>query len=252
MPSPATVLLYHDVTDAPRPQDAAWTVAPAVFAAHVRALADSGAPALAVAEIAEHLRTRRAFAPRSFAVTFDDGYASQAESAAVLAAAGIPCTVYMTADFVGRRGYLDAAALRALADIPGVAIGAHGTSHAHLDVLTPPHMRADIDHSARVLEQHIGRAVDAFAYPHGSFDRRVRAHLAAGGWRSGAAVKNARTHEGDDPYAFARVSVVPSVTSAQVLALLDGHGAPLAWTRERLRTTVYRQVRRVRHRIEHR
>ncbi len=244
----ASVLLYHDVSDAPRPGDEAWTITPSAFADQVRALAASGAPVLSIREIADHLCDRTAFAPRTFAVTFDDGYLGQVDAAAELATAGIPCAVYVTADFIGRPGYVDSVALAALAAIPGVTVGAHGTGHHHLDVLARPAMRADIDHSASVLAGHLGRTVDAFAYPHGSVDRTVRAHLASGPWHSAAAVKNARTHPLDDPYAFARITIAPRTTTADVLALLDGNGAPLAWTRERPRTTAYRQVRRIRHR----
>ncbi len=252
MSSFATVLLYHDISDAARPGDEAWTVTPAAFADQVRALAACGAPALTVSAVADHLRDGQPFAPRSFAVTFDDGHRSQVDAAAALAEAGIPCAVYVTAGFIGQPGYVDATDLAALSGIPGVTVGAHGTTHHHLDVLDHAAMRADVDNSATVLASHIGRAVDAFAYPHGSADRRVRAHLAGGSWRSAAAVKNARTHPGDDPYGFARVTIGPGHTTADVLALLEGRGAPLAWTRERARTTVYRQVRRIRHRRAHR
>lgn len=247
----ASVLLYHDVSDTARPGDHAWTVTPAAFADHVRALGASGAPALTVGDIADHLRDGRPFAPRAFAVTFDDGYRSQVDAAATLAEAGIPSAVYVTTDFIGRPGYVDAAALATLAAIPEVTVGAHGTTHHHLDVLTQADMRADVDNSGAVLAAHLGRPVTAFAYPHGSVNRGVRAHLAAGGWHSAAAVKNAHTHPRDDPFAFARVSIGPDRAPADLLALLEGNGAPLSWTRERARTTVFRQVRRVRHRLAH-
>jgi peptidoglycan/xylan/chitin deacetylase (PgdA/CDA1 family) len=252
MPTSASVLLYHDVADRARAGDEAWTVTPATFASHVRVLAASGAPALRVRDIADHLRDRRAFPPRAFAVTFDDGYRSQVDAATALAEAGIPSTVYVTADFIGRPGYVDAPALAALAAVPLVTVGAHGTTHHHLDVLAAADMRADVDNSGDVLAAHLGRPVDAFAYPHGSVDATVRDHLAAGRWHSAAAVKNARTHPADDPFAFARITIGPATGADAVRELLDGRGAPLAWTRERARTTAFRQVRRLRHRRAHR
>ena len=95
----------------------------------------------------------------------------------------------------------------------------------------------------------MNRTVDTFAYPHGSYDETVRAAVIDAGYRSAAAVKNAISHPGDDPWAIARYTVTSATTPEHLVDVLEGHGAPLAWRRERLRTRAARTARKLRWRI---
>jgi hypothetical protein len=64
------------------------------------------------------------------------------------------------------------------------------------------------------------------------------------GYASAAAVKNALSHARDDPYALARVTITQDTTEGQLGELLAGRGAPIGWSRERLRTKAFRAYRR--------
>jgi hypothetical protein len=69
------------------------------------------------------------------------------------------------------------------------------------------------------------------------------------GYHSAAAVKNAISHPGDDPWAIARYTIESTTSPERVAAILDGQAAPLAWRRERVRTRAARTARRVRQRL---
>ena len=180
------------------------------------------------------------------ALTFDDGYAETLELVSALRGHEITSTVFVTSGFVGRPGMLDESGLRALATIPGVEIGAHSVTHPRLDELSVAEIDAELAGSRTYIEQVIGRAVHSFAYPHGAYDRRVRAQTIRQGFHSAAAVKNALTHGLDDPFAIARWLVRASTTPEDLAAVLAGGALPLAWRRERARTVGYRWVRRAR------
>ena len=78
---------------------------------------------------------------------------------------------------------------------------------------------------AAQLEEHLGSSVATFAYPHGDHGRRVRAAVIAAGFSSAAAVKNALSHRGDDPFAIARWTVMRDTSTEQVARILAGEGA---------------------------
>ena len=50
-------------------------------------------------------------------------------------------------------------------------------------------------------------SVHSFSYPHGCYDHRVRSAVVEAGFRSAVAVKNALSHDHDDPFAIARWTV---------------------------------------------
>ncbi|NHQ59185.1 polysaccharide deacetylase family protein [Chlorobium sp. BLA1] len=118
------------------------------------------------------------------AVTFDDGYADNLNTAApLLVERSIPFTVFVTSSFIRNHepGFLSPGELKQLAQLPGVIIGSHGCTHCHLNHCSDNQLRAELGESRRYLEDLIGRSVTALAYPYGSSDRRVRdAALSAG------------------------------------------------------------------------
>jgi peptidoglycan/xylan/chitin deacetylase (PgdA/CDA1 family) len=243
------VLLYHSVADAPPPgQQPQFTVTPARFAEHVAMISASGRRAMTISELASALSGRRALPERPVAVTFDDGFDDTPPAVSRLWAAGISSTVYVTTGNIGTPRGISPAGLAAIVET-GAELGAHTVSHPHLDELPARAAASEIGESRRQLEEHLGTSVATFAYPHGDHGRRVRAAVIAAGFTSAAAVKNALSHRGDDPFAIARWTVMHDTSTEQLAQILAGDGAPLAWARERLRTRAYREARRMRRRV---
>jgi len=242
------VLLYHAVSDVARPGLERWTVSRAAFDDHVARIAASGRVPLTIPELADGLRGERPLPDRPVAVTFDDGYDDTLAAVGLLADRGIAATVYATVSSLGTTGMLTADHLADLARVARVEVGAHGMTHRRLDELD----RADIVHelvaSRGCIEAMTGRPCTTFAYPHGAHDRRVLTAVVAAGYRSGAAVKNALSHRGDDPFAIARVTIEAGTSTSDLERVLAGVRG-LAPRHDRLRTRGYRWARRTRSRL---
>jgi len=243
------VLLYHSVNDHAEPRDRPWTVSPRAFASHLDAITESRRTPLLITELAEVLRGERPLPPRPLAITFDDGFADTYEAVAAVSARGLSATVYVTSGEVGTATRLDARGVVELARMPSVEIGAHAVRHRHLDELDPSTADSEVRHSKAQLEDMIGARVESFAYPHGAYDRSVRAAVMSAGYSSAAAVKNALSHERDDSFAIARWTVTAGTDARRVARVLEGDGVACAWSGDRLRTRAYRAVRRGRRRL---
>jgi peptidoglycan/xylan/chitin deacetylase (PgdA/CDA1 family) len=241
------VLLYHAVTEHPPASLERFTVHPARFAKHVGCLRDSGCAGLTVPEFAACLKGQSRLPARPVLVTFDDGYADFLDAAEQLAAAGFPSTLYVTTGQVGAAGMLTRGQLRSLGET--VEVGAHSRTHPRLDELSADRLGAEVHGSKADLEELLQRPARSFAYPHGDHDRRVRQVVVDAGFDSAAAVKNAFSHDRDDPFAIARITVTATTTSERIGRLLEGRDAPRAWAGERPRTQAYRVYRRVRRRL---
>lgn len=73
-----------------------------VFARSIEAVSQAG-QALSMDEVTWHCENKATFPPKSFAVTFDDGFENNVSVAApVLADLQVPATIYVTTDFVDR------------------------------------------------------------------------------------------------------------------------------------------------------
>ncbi|MFN0150459.1 MAG: polysaccharide deacetylase family protein [bacterium] len=182
------IITYHSIDD----RGTILSTAPALFAAHVAALARGGWRTAGIAAIARALRKREALPARTIALTFDDGYANFAKHAwPALKSARLGATLFALgeraiasntwdsgAGTLGGEPLLTGAALRELAD-EGVEIGAHSMTHARLTELAPAVLALEAGGSCRALAETIGRPVRVFAYPYGAQNAAVRDAIAA-------------------------------------------------------------------------
>lgn len=255
------ILLYHSVTDSPAQGLERFTVHPDQFTDHLDCLVAQDRIVMSFGQIAAYLRAGIPLPDRAAVITFDDGLADFADHAwPLLRARNLPATLYAVAGYIddrsrwlsggaGETRMLTGSELAALAD-DGVEIGAHSMTHPRLDEVSTERARREIVASRDLLEQIVGRPVTSFAYPHGCHNRQVKDLVAAAGYVSAAAVRNMLSHDRDDVFAMARLTVTDAMSAEEVGRLLQGRGVRRASGRELLRTTAWRQVRRWQHHRE--
>jgi peptidoglycan/xylan/chitin deacetylase (PgdA/CDA1 family) len=168
-------------------------------------------------------------------LTFDDGYANQATTAApILAAHAMQGTFFVPSGFVGSSGYLTWSQISALA-AAGNEIGGHTVDHVDLPTVTTAQARQEICADRDTLLQH-GLAATDFAYPDGDFNAAVEATVQECGYNSarstswyGASCGNPCTEliPPRDPYATTIVAFGASQTVTAIesnIMTAEAHG----------------------------
>ena len=201
------VLMYHAVgTQAAGDTLGIFSIDLDLFAAHMEAL-----QVFPGARVVGLDGEARAEVRMPVAISFDDGYRDNLEVAApILQGLRFPFTVFVTTDYVrsGKAPFLNADALRRLADVPGATIGAHGATHVPLTRCDDRTLREELIGSKQYLEDVIGRRVNALAYPHGAVDARVRDMAERAGFEVGATSRFDINGEDRDPLLLARTSIL--------------------------------------------
>jgi peptidoglycan/xylan/chitin deacetylase (PgdA/CDA1 family) len=186
------ILGYHAV-------DSSWrsplAISPGALAEQAEHLRRRGYVGLTASE-AERRRLAGSLPERSVVFTFDDGYASTAQAATVLAEYGYPGTVFVVTNFADSGAPLSWFGvehedreqmqpmgwdeLNALSG-SGWEVGSHTTTHRLLTSAEEGALHRELaDSRRRVIEQLGG--CSALAYPYGMADARVAAAAAAAGY----------------------------------------------------------------------
>jgi len=122
---------------------------------------------------------------RLTAITFDDGFHDNLTVALpLLEQFRLPMTLFVTAGFLGRDGYLSPEELREISKHPLITIGAHGLFHRHFNRLTEEEARDELVESRRMLESLTRKTVDLMAWPYGECNETLERLSAESGYRA--------------------------------------------------------------------
>lgn len=253
------VLVYHSVCTDPAPLMRDWAISPARFREHLAFLTGEGYETLTVTDYVDRLRQPGASLPERLAiVTFDDGFADFADSAApALVDAGVAATLYVSTAYIGGTSWwlgpegeqrmLEWDAITHIAGL-GIEVGAHAHHHWPLDELDDDAAEMEIGVSKKLLDRHLANPVRSFAYPHGYHTRKIKDMVRRAGFANACAVKEALSGPGDDEFALARIMIPGDATVEQLETQM--RSSSRAPRHERLQTKVWRVARRARARLE--
>jgi peptidoglycan/xylan/chitin deacetylase (PgdA/CDA1 family) len=169
------ILTYHSIDGSGSP----ISVAPEAFARHVRFLASGRVRVVELGKIARVPEEEDAVA-----ITFDDGFANFAERAwPLLRDRGLPATLFVVSDRVGKTNAWDAAPGIEIPSLPllawdqlarfaleGLELGAHGRTHASLAGMPRDRLFDEVNGSKEKIRMETGRTPSAFAFPFGDRD----------------------------------------------------------------------------------
>ncbi len=255
------ILMYHSISYTGTHDFLPFIVRPHEFARQMEHLHEHRFTPITVTEYVRALCARGKGLPeRPVVITFDDGYGDFYDHALpVLKEYGYSATLYIPTNCIGAtsdclsssrivgRSMLTWDMIRAIHHA-GIEIGAHSHTHPQLDLLPKEALRDEIALPKEILEKQLGSPVNSFAYPHGYHSQVVIDEVRNVGYSSACAVKYAMSHLEDDPYALARLLVPINISIADFRRLLRGESVPLARKGERMRTKVWRCIRRFKRR----
>lgn len=167
------IVMYHYVEVVQNPRDRLrqkMDVQPSAFEAQLSDLVRRGYAFYFVKDLPALLRGDGKPAPRSIALTFDDGYEDfYADVFPLLKKYGAKATLYVMNDFLGKPGYVTEEQVKEIIKSGLVEIGSHTLDHADLRSLPAAEARRQIADNKRELEGKFGIPVETFAYPYGRY-----------------------------------------------------------------------------------
>jgi peptidoglycan/xylan/chitin deacetylase (PgdA/CDA1 family) len=154
-------------------------VPPDTFAAQLDALKSEGWQTITMATLANDLQAGAKPPPKTFAITFDDGWDDGYTYAfPILAQRSFVATYFVIAGRIDQSGFLTSAHLQALV-AGGDEIGDHTMSHFNLTGGSAATRQYEVDAAAARIAQVTGRWPESLAYPGGHENPQAVAAVAA-------------------------------------------------------------------------
>lgn len=248
------VLMYHSIAADATREFRRFVVDPGEFAAQMDYLEAEGYRSVTAIDLAAS-RTGRALPPRPVVLTFDDAYTDFYSTALpVLREHDFRATLYVptayvggTASFLrsmgeGNRPVLSWQALRDIA-AEGIETAAHSHTHPQLDRVPTAVISDEVRRSRCLLEDHLGVAVEGFAYPFGYWNRAARAAVAAAGFRYAVAVAELMTGPDDDALTLPRLTVNAGIGVPGLARLLGTRPTPGSRRMAAAKRVIWRAMR---------
>jgi peptidoglycan/xylan/chitin deacetylase (PgdA/CDA1 family) len=158
------VLCYHHI-NSNKPGD--YVVPPALFAAQMQALADSGYQTILPEQLYNYLTTGAALPEKVFMLTFDDTDEEQfTVGATEMAKHNFKGVFFIMNISIGRPRYMTKEQIKQLAD-DGNIIAAHTWDHHRVTEYTATDWDKQLTEAKQKLETITGKPVAYFAYPFG-------------------------------------------------------------------------------------
>ena len=215
---PPIILMYHAIARRGEPAGR-YVIPESMFARQMAWLKHMRYRVLGLDEFLHAHRCGQLPPARSVIITFDDGYADNADLAfPVLKQLNLPATVFIVSGRVGgendwdRSGELAGRALLGWTDLEmlrgsDISIAAHGASHRLLEGLTPGSLLDEVESSKACLERELGLPVSAFAYPGGRYDRNAQTAVERAGFAGACCSEPGANGLGAPAYALRRIEV---------------------------------------------
>lgn len=175
-------------------------------------------------------------------VTFDDGCESDLTAAApALKESGSHATFYVTAGFLGRRGYMSPTHLQELS-AAGFEIGCHSMTHAYLTDLDEHGLQCELVQAKAQLEAITGKAVEHLSCPGGRCDARVIQAARRAGYRSVAHSRVQLNPPTADCFDLGRIAILRETALPAFQDICKGEGLWKIELRQRVRSAAQQML----------
>jgi peptidoglycan/xylan/chitin deacetylase (PgdA/CDA1 family) len=122
----------------------------------------------------------------------------------------VPFTLALATEATSRprsRGTIPWATLRQMLESGLVSIASHGHTHSNSTALSESELGRELEHSRTLIEQELRVRPEAFVYPLGAHDERVRQATEAAGYRAAFAAQGGPVTSRTPRFAIPRYGV---------------------------------------------
>ena len=211
--------MYHMICEPKNNFERRYACPPKRFEKHMHFLSRGSYNVVSFSEICRYMRGQQELLERSIAVTLDDGFGDNYESAwPILKTYGIPATIFLTAGMIGKtnewmakdqetqKQMLRWDQVRAMAET-GISFGAHTVTHPVIPELPAQEAAFEIEQSKRIIEEKLGVSSPYFAYPYGLFEQQTCDLVKNAGYSLACSTRSGFNHRRTDTFALRRIEV---------------------------------------------
>jgi peptidoglycan/xylan/chitin deacetylase (PgdA/CDA1 family) len=151
---------------------------PESFTAQMKAFFDAGWHSITVATLIRNMNADVAIPPKTFAITFDDGWEDGYTYAfPIMRRFGFVATYFVVGGYIGEKDMLSGLELREL-EAAGNEIGNHTQNHTSLTSTSIAHARQDVEDCSKTIARETGHRPVSMAYPMGAINTAVALAMA--------------------------------------------------------------------------
>ncbi len=217
------ILTYHHVGI---PSDTKFilnTVSTKSFERQMKFLKKWGYEVISFEDLVEGIKKGYLFSRNTVVIQFDDGYEDNYLNAfPILKKYEIPAMVFLVSDMIDSQGFLTWGQVKEMERYNFLA-GAHTRHHQYLPSLTYDKAKDEIAGSKKVIEEHLGHAIDYLVYPSGGFNEKDKQIAKEAGFKAAATTNRGIDRFNNDLFELKRIRVKDSDNNFILWAKLSGY-----------------------------
>jgi len=215
------ILMYHDFN-----YRGGITITPENFEMQMRYLKKNGYNVISLDKMVEGIRRKEHFAHNTVVITMDDGYKDNFTYAyPVLRKYAFTATIFLIANKIGAdKSFLNWDEIKEMSK-NNISFGGHTKNHVILASVKKKDILWDeISGCKKVIEEHLGKPIDYFSYPFGSFTEEVTKLVKEAGYKGACATNLGHDKlNRADLYELNRISIRNRDNSFSLWAKLSGY-----------------------------
>jgi len=217
------IIMYHSINPRSNPAMNRLIVSPQTFERQMRFLKTHHYNVLPLEAAAKLIRDKKKVPPKTVVVTFDDGYKDNYIYAfPVLKKYNLPAKMFIIVNEVGRpqSDRLSWDEIKAMQKSGIITFGSHAIGPEPLvNIKSKEEVKRQIFDSKKTLEEKLGRKVNAFSYPEGMFDAKIRQLVIEAGYIAAVATNLGKRYPDDDVFALKRVRISENASNMFIFAI---------------------------------
>mgnify|MGYP001588498893 CR=1 FL=1 len=202
------ILMYHSIPQSVASGNA-LTVSVNTFQKQMAFLKKNHINVLALDSLGAYLDGRNKIPGKAVVLTFDDGYKDNYTYAfPILKKYKFPATIFIIVSEVGRPDRLSWEEIREMQDSGLVTFGSHTLTHPYLEsIQSAEELKREISGAKQVLQERLGKSVNAFSYPMGRFNPLVVQTVKDAGYTVAVVTNPGRRFPNQDKFILKRLRI---------------------------------------------